>query len=183
MKSLIVIALLSAVVVEVYSGASSRVIHSQMSPPRTSRPAALYWTSSTIAAGSTAARATPTTEAALSSSRLAAAARALRGGGSNKGTSGGDDGGEAGSSGQLGASNPRNINLEPASEQTGDDVGVRKGSEGEGTAVEASSGEPGVDDEVSQPAATTVAAKQEPKSDAQEKALREALLSAEGPSR
>ncbi|CAN0330124.1 unnamed protein product, partial [Ectocarpus fasciculatus] len=122
--------------------------------------------------------AVPATDAVpLSSSRRTAFSRVLRGGGSSSRNG-------IGSEMEEKASSPpqkQDAAMEPACSQPGGDP--TKGAVGE---------EPGTDSVTAKPAAaaaaapapaTSTAVKQEPKGDAQEQALREALLSADGPAK
>lgn len=175
MKRLVAIALLIVSISEACSGASIPASN-QRFPPRTARGGSLYWTSSTIATSAAAARATmpatdtamPATDAvALSSSRRMAFSRVLRGGGGSNSDGSGSEMEEKASPRQK-----QDVAVEPASSsQPGGDP--TKGAVGEGP-----------DSATVKPAAAAAAAvKQEPKGDAKEKALREALLSADGPAK
>ena len=149
-----------------------------------------YWRSSTIATSAVAAgwartptstAGAPVAAAALSSSPRLAAARILRGGGgsssSSSSNSNSSNGGVVG--GGVSTSKLRDGNLEPVSRRGGD----AGGSAGEKAADHNSSGGGGLrsDGEASKAAASATAPKQEQKGDAQENALREALILADGP--
>ncbi|CAN0142563.1 unnamed protein product, partial [Ectocarpus sp. 12 AP-2014] len=179
MKRLVAIALLIISISEACSGASIPA-SSQRVPPRTGG-SRLYWTSSTIATSAAAARATiPATDAAmpatdavaLSSSRRMAFSRVLRGGGGSNSDGGGSEMEEKTSPPQK-----QDVAVEPASSsQPGGDP--TKGAVGEGPETDSATVKP-----AAAAAAAAAAVKQEPKGDAKEQALREALLSADGPSK
>ncbi|CAB1101630.1 unnamed protein product [Ectocarpus sp. CCAP 1310/34] len=107
---------------------------------------------------------------ALSSSRRMAFSRVLRGGGGSNSDGSGREKEEKASPPQK-----QDVAVEPASaSQPGRDPA--KGAVGEGPETDSATVEPAA-------AAAAAAVKQEPKGDAKEQALREALLSADGPAK